>query len=35
MTQELLGCREVSATMLYTHMLNRGGHGVNSPVDRF
>ena len=32
--QELLGHRDVKATMIYTHVLNRGGHGVQSPADR-
>ncbi len=32
--QELLGYRDVSTTMIYTHVLNRGGHGVLSPADR-
>jgi integron integrase len=32
--QELLGHRNVSTTMIYTHVLNRGGRGVNSPADR-
>jgi len=32
--QELLGHRSVTTTMIYTHVLNRGGHGVRSPIDR-
>jgi hypothetical protein len=31
--QELLGHRDVKTSMIYTHVLNRGGLGVRSPVD--
>ena len=31
--QELMGHRDVATTMIYTHVLNRGGRGVRSPFD--
>ena len=31
--QELLGHESVETTMIYTHVLNKGGRGVDSPLD--
>lgn len=31
--QELLGSADVRTTVIHTHVLNRGGRGLRSPVD--
>ncbi len=32
--QELLGHRSVETTMIYMHVMNKGGRGVTNPLDR-
>jgi site-specific recombinase XerD len=34
MVQELLAHKGVETTMVYTHVLGKGGRGVTSPLDR-